>query len=295
MILSDLQYFITLCETHNFTKASEKLFVSQPSISMSIHRLEEEMGQQLLIRGRGQKPLYLTPAGEKMLDYAKIIIHDVERMREEVSNTPSRKLKLGVPPIIGAYFFPEIMKQLSTEEINAFSTVETGSIEMHQLLKDGEVDMAFIGSATEEKPPNLESYFIARDEFVVCVSELHPLAQKKTIAFSELKGSRFISLGKGFLQSDILEKTCHANGMEEEINNFYYTDELQTAKSLISSDIGVGLMIRSSVGTQRNMVTLRLKDPLYFYIYLWVNDLYPLTGYEKQLKKKLVEASSIFT
>lgn len=293
MILSDLQYFITLCETRNFTKASERLFVSQPSISMSIHRLEKEMGQQLLIRGRGQKPLQLTPAGEKMLDYAKIILHDVERMRDDVSKTASRKLKLGVPPIIGAYFFPAIMKQLTPEEINAFSMVETGSIQMGQLLKEGEVDLAFIGSAEKEQD-NSASHFIARDEFVVCLSNQHPLASRESIAFSELKGARFISLGKGFVQSNILEETCRSHGMEQEINNFYYTDELQTAKSLISSNIGVGLMVQSSVGTQLNMVTLRLKDPVYFYIYLWTNNLHPLTDYEENLKQKLITASKIF-
>ena len=149
MLLNDLEYFVAISEEGSITKAAQVKFVSQPSITNALRRLEDELKTTLVIRTRGNADLRLTDTGETLLQHSRIIMREMEIIQSEISQ--QKKIALGVPPMIGATIFPRIMSQLAPSEIDSFHMVETGSTSMLELIDQDKIDLGFIGSITPEK------------------------------------------------------------------------------------------------------------------------------------------------
>ena len=161
MNLRDMEYFYYLCQNKNFTKTAEMLFVSQPSISMALNRIEKELGAKLVIRDHSKAQLSLTEAGEIFEKRVYNVFHEIHEAKLEISRISGAKIKLGVPPMIGGYFFPSFMKELDANGLTEhIELVEKGSAAMKKLLADGQVDIALIGSTTPIK------------DFAVCISSV---------------------------------------------------------------------------------------------------------------------------
>ena len=198
MLLNDLDYFVTLAEEGTFTKASQKKYVSQPSITNALQRLEKELGETLIIRQRGTRSVVLTEAGQILYKHSKQILRETEIIKSDISN--QQKIWLGVPPIIGATIFPAIMRRLGTDEIDAIHMVESGSSDMYELLDKDRVDMGFVGSLTPERSKQYDSTYITKSSYVVALPVDHPLATRDYLSFEDLRGERFISVGDAFTQ-----------------------------------------------------------------------------------------------
>ena len=112
MNLKDMEYFYYLCKFKSFTKTAEKLYVSQPSITMALKRVEKELNTKLVIRNHSEKQIELTEAGMILQRHTKNIIEEIKEIKLEISKVSGGNIKLGVPPMIGAYFFPTIMEEL---------------------------------------------------------------------------------------------------------------------------------------------------------------------------------------
>jgi DNA-binding transcriptional LysR family regulator len=288
MLLNDLDYFVALAEEKSFTKAAELKFVSQPSITNALHRLEKELGAVLLERNRGIRAISLTAAGEILFRHAKSILRETEIIKSEIANR--QKIWLGVPPIIGATIFPKIMQQLGAEEIDAFTMVESGSSNMYELLDQDKVDMGFIGRLSPEKNAQYFSHFITKSPFVVVVPKGHPLAARQSVSITDLAGERIITMGDSFTQHRVLVDQLTSAGMDEELKNLYITNELMTEQGLIAAGNGVGLMMKLAVADRPDLVTVPLNEPIDFYIYLVQKRDHLLSEFENETKEKIVEA-----
>jgi DNA-binding transcriptional LysR family regulator len=288
MLLNDIDYFVALSEEGNFTKASQRKFVSQPSITNALHRLEDELGAKLIDRHRGNRTVALTPAGEILFRHAKQIMRETEIIRSEIANY--QKIWLGVPPIIGATIFPKIMQQLGPEEIDAITMVESGSNNMYELLDQDKVDLGFIGRTAPAKNKEYDSTFIMKSPFVFVLPTGHPLASRPSLSITDFKGERFITMGETFTQQKVLLNLLQSNGMTEEINNIYITNELMTEHGLIAAGNGVGLMMKLAVENRADLVTVPLDEPIDFYIYLVQKRDHQLSEFESITKQKIIEA-----
>lgn len=267
MNLKDMEYFQCLCRYKNFTKAAEKMYVSQPSITMAVKKLEKEMGAELIIRNTSEKTISLTKEGEIVLKHAENILNEIENMKTEINKNAGRKVKLGLPPIIGAYFFPMIMELLVKEGLaQSIELVETGSLEMKKLLENGEVDIALIASLNKEEFPGFDAKLLAEDEFKVCLSSSNELAEKEAIDISDLKGQQFVVLGDNYIHNEVFENICEKGGLND--INVCRSDEIQTVKSLIASGFGIGIMVNMAVKDMQSIVTRELKDKIFFNIYI---------------------------
>ncbi|MDR2977406.1 MAG: LysR family transcriptional regulator [Streptococcaceae bacterium] len=291
MHLSDLKNFVAVVEENSFTKAAQRLFISQPSLTVSINRLEDELGKSLIIRKRGAKEMSLSMDGEVVFNHAQKILREIDIIYDEVKYKEKTQVRLGLPPIIGAYLFPQIVKELTASSIEALQLIETGSENMKRLLKENKIDMCFIGTESPIVSPNLEKHFILRDNFSILVNPEHPLANRESVDFRELRNERFISLGEDFVQYKILKGLCLREGMFDEVRNFVITNEIQTAKLLVSNGVGVGFMINSALGSRNDLKVLRLNDPVYFYVYLVFRKDRELSSFEKIIKEDLISAN----
>lgn len=267
MNLKDLEYFNCLCKTKNFTKTSQMLYVSQPSITMSLKRLEKELDTKLIVRDHSASELSLTDAGKMLQKSSQNILNEISKVKFDISQIISSKVKFGVPPMIGAYFFPDLMQTLAKHNlVNQIELVETGSFAMKNLLISGEIHMALIGSLQPIKSTKFSSTILKVDDFVFCTNKNNKLSEKEKINFRELKNERFIVLGDSYIHNKVIKKLCAKNNISTK--NFYYTDEIQTAKSLIASNLGVGIMINMAVENVKNIIKVSLNNPIKFYISL---------------------------
>lgn len=288
MLLNDLDYFVTLAEEGTFTKASQKKYVSQPSITNALQRLEKELGETLIIRQRGTRSVVLTEAGQILYKHSKQILRETEIIKSDISN--QQKIWLGVPPIIGATIFPTIMRRLGTDEIDAIHMVESGSSDMYELLDKDRVDMGFVGSLTPERSKQYDSTYITKSSYVVALPVDHPLATRDYLSFEDLRGERFISVGDAFTQHQVLVDQLRRYDMHDEIDNMYITNELMTEQGLIAAGNGVGIMIKLAVAGRRDIAMVPLRDPIDFYIYLIQKRDHQLSDFENITKQKMVEA-----
>lgn len=287
MNLRDLEYFNCLCKTKNFTETAKLLYVSQPSVTMALHRLEKELNTKLIIRDHSLTKFSLTEAGKILEKHVLNILSELNETKFEISKAAGRKIKLGVPPIIGAYFFPAFMELLVKNGVaENIELVETGSAAMKKLVLADKVDMALIGSLSPIKSREMNAAILKTDEFMVCMSKNHIISKKEKLDFKDIANEKFIVLGDAYIHNEVLKNLFLKNGTS--LNNFYSTDEIQTAKSLISSGLGIGLMINMAVKNVDIIKKVPLNEPILFYISLVIKKNHYMTLDENKIRNVLL-------
>lgn len=176
-----LQTFLTVCDNGNFTEAAKLLFVPQPTISNRIRYLEDELGQELFVRGKkGKRSVELTKAGKVFLPYAKQIMEILDTAKDELNQDTNENLMTIGSSI--ALTHPYIY-----QKVNLLNEVHKKNINLlimdHSLiassLEDGILDLAFVTEPINNK--QLESYPVYSEKVGLIVSKKHPLAQKKQL------------------------------------------------------------------------------------------------------------------
>lgn len=200
MLLKDLEYFHALVRLGNFTKVAEQFKVSQPTITYAIKRLEKAYGTQLVHRDQAHHSLTITEAGQILESHIKIIFQQLETAHSEISRLQDKKIAIGMPPIIGNHYFPKISTKLfNLKLMDQIAITNGGSQDIYQLLKNGKLDAALIGSTQSILDQQLQTGLLAEKKFVIVISKNHPFANRKSISFKELTAEKFIMLNEHFV------------------------------------------------------------------------------------------------
>ncbi|WP_019153747.1 LysR family transcriptional regulator [Robertmurraya massiliosenegalensis] len=272
MELRDLKYFKSVCDTGSFTKAGQVLHISQPTITKAVHRLEEEIGVQLFDRNKSSKQITLTPEGQIFLLKVEGILDYIDESVVAVQNFQNKKIRLGLPPIIGAAVFPPIYEKLVTQFHSLqFEIQENGTNDMRSLIKKGQVDLGFIYHKCGTEPPDLKYITLHRDELKVCVSKDHPFAHLKKIALEDLQWERFILLSESYLHNYLVLSECKKHGYIPDIT--FTSNEVVTVKSLVETGLGITILSNMAIKENQNIVPLSLEDPVFLDVLLcWKKD-----------------------
>lgn len=266
----DLYYFRTLAETRSFTQTAEAFYISQPSISIALKRLETEFGLSLINRDRSSKSVELTEAGEIFFERCIEITDLLDQTKKDMDSLGSKVVTLGFLPTIGGHFLPQIMPQLSEYLADLKFFEEESSDVMYELVQKGEVTVAIVGSDKKTmEDSNLIQVPIAQKKLYLWVSPNHPLAGYKRINSRMLKETQFVTLAKGYTHQRIFEKWAKQHQIND--SHIHYTNEIQTANSMIASGMTAGLMIDSLVRDRTDIVKLELADAPEFYVSVLVN------------------------
>ena len=207
MNLNQLHYFAAVGELGSVSKAALKLHVSQPTISDSIKALEQELGICLFHRIRQR--MYLSEDGKYYLEKISKILSELDELNTDMVRLGSSKrvLKIGIPPMIGTFLFPQIFSGFSDYAENVLLEIkEGGSIELLHDLENENIDLAIVAACKDEKPKNSSFTYqkIAETELVYCVSRQHPLAGNDVVDVAALSGERLILFKEGYLQNKII-------------------------------------------------------------------------------------------
>ncbi len=210
MTITQLKYVLAVAEYQNFTLASEKCFVTQPTLSMQIQKLEEEL--DVVIFNRKKKPIELTPVGHKIVDQAKIILDESNRINDIVDQQKGYvggDFKLGIIPTITPTLLPLFLNtfikrypkvNLKIEELN--------TNELLKKLKDGHLDAAIASTPLEDE--NIKERVLYYEPFVGFMSESHRLFSKNLITVDDLNIDDILLLEDGHCFKDSVINICRS-------------------------------------------------------------------------------------
>lgn len=250
MELRDLKAFMAVVEHGSFTKAASETFVSQPSLSKSIKKLEDNLHVELL--NRSTRHVELTDAGNIVYQQGQKImrsVYDLHILLDDLVNIKTGSIKMGIPPLIGTLFFPEIARKFHQQYPNVhLELVERGAKLVGTLVESGEVDMGIVVLPTDERKFIVQSF--VEDQFFVFINEQHPLAKQDHILLQELKNESFIIFTEEFSLHDYVIKSCKSAGFTPIIS--YKSSQWDLIVELVSSNLGVTLLPYSIAAKQNN-------------------------------------------
>ncbi|MDC1031501.1 hydrogen peroxide-inducible genes activator [Flavobacteriaceae bacterium] len=240
MTLTQLQYTLAVAEEGNFTQAAEKCFVTQPTLSMQVQKLEEELAVKLF--NRGTKPISLTTIGEKIIEQAKIILKEARRMDDIVSmerGIVGGNFRLGIIPTIMPTLLPLFLNtfikkfpkvNLKIEELNTAAIVEE--------LKNGKLDAGIAASPLEDS--KLIEKPLYYEPFVGYIPQTHPLSKLKSLNPSDLEKMDILVLEDGHCFREHVLKLCQTPNPTNSFN--LKSGSFETLIHLANDGLGMTLL-----------------------------------------------------
>jgi len=238
--LRDLEAFKTVVECGSFSKASEELYIAQPSLSKTIQKLEKMLGYTLI--DRTNRILRLTDEGKLLYEKSLVILQEMKDLELELGESRNQikgHLKIGLPQIIGTFFFPKVAKQFKSKFPDVtLEIVEDGGLEVTKLVEKGELDVAFVVLPT--KSNEIEESLIYEGHFVACLPENHRLKDANEIRLEQLKDEEWILYDLTFALRQIVLDSCRQEGFVPNI--VYSTAQWDLLMSLVHEGLGVALV-----------------------------------------------------
>jgi LysR family transcriptional regulator, hydrogen peroxide-inducible genes activator len=263
MNLKDLKYLVALADTGHFGRAAQRTFVSQPTLSAQLKKLEEYLGVKLV--ERHPKNVQLTEVGKEVVARARRMLNEGDEIVALARNNTdplSGKLKVALIPTIGPYLLPRVMQKLRKALPQlGLMLYEHQTKELLKLLRDGEIDLGILALPLDQE--GLESRRLYREEFTVALPSDHPLVQKSSIKASDLKGQTLLLLEDGHCLRDQALEVCSRIDVRE-AEDFRATS-LETLRHMVVAGLGVTLLpelaVESPFGSQRGLVIRQFSKP----------------------------------
>lgn len=240
MNLRDLKYLVALDEHKSFRKAAEAVFVSQPTLSMQIKKLEDFLQVQLIERNNNN--ILLTRAGKEVLEQAKIILEheqSIINIAKNYSNPLSGEIKIGAFPTLSPYYFPKIVPLLRKNfpELKIY-LVEDKTEDLIESLRNGKIDFAFL--ALPVKETEFETIEIFEESFLLAVPENHRLADKDSVSSQDIENEEVLLLDDGHCLRDQALSFCNLLGAEE--NKSFRATSLETLRQMVIAGVGITII-----------------------------------------------------
>ncbi|GEB76921.1 LysR substrate-binding domain-containing protein [Sporolactobacillus inulinus] len=259
MNIRDLHYYNRLCQDKNFTKVARFFKVSQPTITAAIQRLEKELDAQLIIRDQSHNALTFTDCGKQFAQHATQMLQELKTAQLEISAIKHERVRLGLPPIIGSALFPALSARLSQNNLlGHLDTHEDGSKSLLNQLKNGQLDLALLGSTTPIQDDQLSACLLARKPFKVITSPAHPLAKNGSIRFNALVQESFIQLNERFVHSIAFNQLSRQAQIKPKL--IYQTNDVQIIKGMVAKGVGISLLSAAALLPQDPVAVLTLRD-----------------------------------
>lgn len=240
MNLTQLKYFIEIYETQSITIAANNLFVTQPTLSLSLKKFEETLGTRLFIRSGNE--YLLTEHGEIVYNEGKAILQKIDQLNqtlEEARNTSEEEtIRLGMTTLYSLQFMNEISTYMATHPKVKLSIVQDGSYRLQQMLANNLLDIALVSMPNfQANKINIEPLTTSTKGYTIYVvlPKTNPLAKRASLTFKDLEAQRFSSLTENFIIGRMLLARTRELGQEANVVAFH--NDLQILlHSLVQSD-----------------------------------------------------------
>ncbi len=240
MEIQQLRYLVAVARTKNFSRAAEQCHVSQPSLSQQIMKLEEELGERLLERGRREAKL--TEAGRLFLPHAERVLDEVEAGRDVVNamrGVVRGRVMLGVIPTVAPYYLPRVLRAFAKAhpEIEVSITEATTS-ELVRAVQAGELDVGLVSLPVAVRGLVAEEVFA--EALWLALPKRHPLAKRDAVKMAELAEEPFMLLQDGHCLAGQSLEFCAMRGFAPKVT--FRSAQMETIQAFVAAGMGVSMV-----------------------------------------------------
>lgn len=262
MTLTELRYIVAVARARHFGRAAEACFVSQPTLSVAVKKLEDELGIALFERRANE--VSVTALGERVVEQAQRVLEEIEALKQIAAagqDPLSSPLRLGAIYTIGPYLLPYLIPALRKRAPRmALRVEENFTAILTERLRQGELDAIIISLPYDE--PGILTLSFYDEPFVVALPVDHPWTKKKTIRAADLPQENLLLLGTGHCFRDQVLKVCpalnrsSAGSMQKTLEG----SSLETIRHMVASGAGITVLPCSSVASatpEKKLLTIR--------------------------------------
>lgn len=270
MTLTELRYIVAVAQKRHFGHAAEACFVSQPTLSVAVRKLEDELG--VAIFERGPNDITLTPIGARIVDQAQRVLEQASAIKEmaQAGKDPlSGPLRLGAIYTIGPYLFPHLIPILH-ERVPGMPLVveENYTANLGARLKQGELDLIVVSEPFEG--PGIVTQPIYDEPFVILMPRSHPWSSRERIPTKDIANDNLLLLSSGNCFRDQVLAACpdckQVTTSESGIQTVLEGSSLETIRHMVASGMGITVLPCTAAGadrySQRLLTITRFADPI---------------------------------
>ena len=251
MTLTELKYIVAVARERHFGKAAEACYVSQPTLSVAIKKLEDELEVKLFERSAGE--VTVTPLGEQIVQQAQSVLDQAASIKEIAKRGKdplAGPLNLGVIYTIGPYLLPDLVRQVIARTPQMPLVLqENFTVKLLEMLRAGEIDCAIMAEPFPDT--GLAMAPLYDEPFMAALPNKHKLADRESITSEELQSETMLLLGTGHCFRDHVLEVCpefaRFSSNAEGIRKSFEGSSLETIKHMVASGMGVTLVPRLSV------------------------------------------------
>ena len=275
MTLTELKYIVAVAREKHFGKAADACFVSQPTLSVAVKKLEEELDVKLFERSANE--VNVTPLGEEIVRQAQSVLEQAAHIKDIAKRGKdplAGALKLGVIYTIAPYLLPDLVRQVITRTPQMpLMLQENFTVKLLEMLRTGEIDCAILAEPFPDAGLALAPLY--DEPFFAAVPSSHPLARQSQVSAEELKNETMLLLGNGHCFRDHVLEVCPEFARfasdAEGIRKSFEGSSLETIKHMVAAGMGITLVPRLSVPAEVLRAS-KARSPKMFVKYLPVHD-----------------------
>ncbi|NVJ64933.1 MAG: hydrogen peroxide-inducible genes activator [Gammaproteobacteria bacterium] len=262
MTLTEFRYIVAVAREQHFGRAAEACFVSQPTLSVGVKKLEEQLG--VVIFERSKSDVKVTPQGQKIVEQAQRILEQVDQLKQEATQNSDQlegPLKIGAIFTIGPYLFPSLVPEL--RRLAPKMPLHIDEDYTHNLktkLRNGELDAIFVALPFDEA--EIDTIPLYEEEFQALLPPKHPWVKKDNMHLADIADEVMIMLGAGHCFRDqVLEACpqCRDNSLNPQ-KDWITGSSLETIRHMVASGLGVSVVPASAAEFQNEKLGLVVKS-----------------------------------
>jgi LysR family hydrogen peroxide-inducible transcriptional activator len=263
MTLTELRYIVAVSQKNHFGKAAQACFVSQPTLSIAIKKLEEELGVRLFERS-SKNEIRITEIGQQVINQAYIVLQEAQILTEiaqQGKDPLSGQFKLGVIYTIGPYLLPSLIPRLRKTAPNLKLIIEENfTANLFQSLKQGALDAIVISYPFDE--PGIETAALYDEPFIVALPRNHEWKDREQIPPEDLASQDLMLLGAGHCFRDQVIKACpDCMSGDSELTRTLEGGSLETIRHMVAAGTGITVLPCTSIQHSQKNESLIITKP----------------------------------
>lgn len=263
MEIHQLQYVVELAKQRNFTRAANKISVSQSTLSHQIAKLEDELGIKLF--DRNSRTVYPTEVGEEFISHANLLLNNLETAKQSVQGylgLLKGTLRIGIIASLGRIDYAGMLASFYRKHPGLiFEIMQAGSYELLDTLSAGKIEVAFVAMPAPPEYEGIDFQHLAYDEYVLAVPPNHPFAVRESIDLAEAANEKFIFHPSSDRMYYTCMEACAKAGFKPSI--VCQSSHSPTCLSLISAGMGIGFFPEEKIeGQAFDFAIVKLNQPV---------------------------------
>ncbi|MCL6416665.1 LysR substrate-binding domain-containing protein [Aestuariirhabdus sp. Z084] len=260
MNLRQLECFQAVARHRNFTRAAAELGMAQPAVSVTIQKLEQNLG--LILFNRQEKQIALTAEGRRLLDHANHILRqllDAKREMAELGGLEQGEVSIGMPGMLGSYYFPPILMAFKHRYPDLkLNVLEAGTREIQKMLFNGELDLGIV--VEHELPDGLEIHRFHEESMIVCVHREHPFAELSEVSYQQFFAEELALFKPGYFHREFIDQICQQQGLKPRIA--FETNLIALTKAIVENGFAISTFLEMVIKDDPDLIAIPFAQPV---------------------------------